>query len=70
MAILWIVAGDEVVEIAAFERIFFKGEVFVGAQIIDLQLRRPRFFGGGFAVKEKDIRLHALRVEDAGGQTQ
>src|SRR5437773_7360759 len=40
VAVLWIVAGDEVVEVAALEGIFFEGEVFVGTQI-----RKPRASG-------------------------
>ena len=35
MAVLWIAADDEVIEITALERIFFEGEAFVAAQIID-----------------------------------
>ena len=46
MAVLWIVAGDEVIEVAALERIFFEGEMFVGAEIVDPELFRPRFLGG------------------------
>ena len=38
--ILWIVAGDEVVELNALERIFFEGEMFVGAQVVDPELKR------------------------------
>jgi hypothetical protein len=33
-----IVAGDEVVEVFALERIFFEREVFVGAQIVNPEL--------------------------------
>ena len=42
----------------------------VGAQVIDPQLLRPRLFLRGFAVEELDVCLHALCVEDAGGQAQ
>jgi hypothetical protein len=49
---------------------FFQGEVFIGAQIVNPHLRRRRFFRCWFAVKEKDVRLHTLRVEDAGRKTQ
>ncbi len=31
-------SGDEVVEVAALEWIFFEGEVFVGAQIVNPEL--------------------------------
>ena len=76
MAVLGIVARHELVEVAALERIFFEGEVFVGAQVVNpelqmpVRLRTPGFLGSWFAVKEKDIRLDALGVEDAGGQTE
>src|SRR5438552_1377686 len=51
----------KVVEVAALEGIFFEREVFVGAQIVDLELqmpvrlRTPRFLGGGVAVEEDDL---------------
>jgi hypothetical protein len=37
--------------------------MFVGAQVVNPQLRRPRFFGGGFTVEEEDVSLDALRVD-------
>ena len=70
MAVLGIVAGDEVVEVAALERIFFEGEMFVCAQIVNPELLCPRFLGCGFAIEEEDVRLDALGVEDARGQAQ
>ena len=43
----------------------------VRSQVVDPELGRPRLFvGGGFAVKKEDVRLHALRVKNAGGQAQ
>jgi len=42
----------------------------VRAQVVEPQLLGPGLFLGGFAVEEEDVRLHALRVEDAGGQAQ
>ncbi len=56
--------------------------MFVGTQIVDPQLQIPRaartpgFLGGWFAVEEEDVGFKAspartaLRIEDAGGQTQ
>jgi len=44
--------------------------MFVGAQVVNPELLGPRFFGGRFAIEEKDIRLYSLGVEDAGRQTQ
>ena len=70
MAVLWIVAGDKVVEVATLKRIFFEREVFVGPQVVDPELVGPRFLCCGFAVEEEDVGLDALGVEDAGGQTQ
>ena len=47
------------------------GEVQVRPQVVDPEFRRPRLFvGGGFSIKKEDVRLHALGVEDAGGQPQ
>jgi hypothetical protein len=40
--------------------------VFVGAQIVNPEFSRPRFFGGGLAIEEKDVGFDALGVEDAG----
>ena len=64
------VAGDEVVEVGALEGVFLEREMQVGAQVVDPELPRPRLFLRGLAVEEEDVRLHALRVEDAGGQAQ
>ena len=65
-----VVAGDEVVEVGALQWVFFEREVLVGAQVVDPELFRPRLFLRGLAVEEQDVGLHALRVEDAGGQAQ
>ena len=70
VAVLRVVAGDEVVEVAALERVFLEREMQVGAQVVNPELLRPRLFLRGLAVEEQDVRLHALRVEDAGGQAQ
>ncbi len=70
MAILWIVPGGDVVEMGALERIFFEGEVFVGAQVVDPELLRPRFFRCWFAVEDEAVGLYTLSVENAGRQAQ
>ena len=70
VAVLRVVAGDEVVEVAALQCAFLEREVLVGAQIVNPQRLRPRLFAGGFAVEEQDVGLYALRVEDAGRQAQ
>ena len=64
------VARDEIVEIRSLELVFFQREVLVGAEIVNPELFRPRLFLRRLSVEEKHIRLHALRVEDTGGQTQ
>jgi hypothetical protein len=66
VAVLRVVAGDEVVEVAALEGVFFEREVQVGEELVDPELRRPRRFVRGLAVEEEDVRLDSLRVEDAG----
>jgi hypothetical protein len=42
--------------------------VHAGAQIVDPELLGPRGLVGGFLVEEQYVRLHALGVEQAGGQ--
>ena len=42
----------------------------VGAQVVNPEFLRPWLFLRGLAVEEQHVRLHALRVEDAGGQAQ
>jgi len=41
MAVLGIVASDELVEVFALKRIFFEGKMFVGAQVVDPKVLRP-----------------------------
>jgi hypothetical protein len=36
--------------------------MFVGAQIVNPELGRPRFFSCGFAVEEEDVSLGVLGV--------
>jgi len=69
-AVLGVVAGDEIVEVAALEGAFLEGEVQVGAQVVDPELLGPGLFLGGLAVEEEDVGLDSLGVEDAGGQAQ
>ena len=70
VAVLRIVAGNEIVEITPLEGIFLQGEMLVRPQIIDPELLGPRFFLRGLAVEEEDVRLHSLGVEDPGGESQ
>src|SRR6266699_2332518 len=70
MAARRVVAGDEVIEVIAHEGASLQREVLVGAEVVDPQLLRPRPLGRRLAVEEQDVRLHAARVEDPGGQPQ
>jgi hypothetical protein len=70
VAVLWIVARDEVIEIAALQRILLEREMFVRAQVVNSELLCARFFGGGFAVEEENIGLDALGVPDSRRQTE
>ena len=44
--------------------------MLVGAEVVDPELLGPGRFGCRLFVEEQDIRLHALRVEQARGQAQ
>ena len=70
MAVLWVVAGDEVVQVGALQRIGLEREVLVGAEVVDPEVLCPRCLAGRLAVEEQDVGLHALGVEDAGRQPQ
>ena len=50
------------------QRAGLEREMHVGAQVLDPQLAGPRGFGGRPLVEEQHVRLHALGVEQAGGQ--
>jgi hypothetical protein len=46
-------------------------EALVGAQVVNPEFLGPGFFvGGGFAVEEEDVGLHALRIENSGGEAE
>jgi hypothetical protein len=66
----WVVAFHEVVEVAALKGIFLESKMHVRVQVINPELLRPRLFLCGLAVEEQDVRLHTLRIKDAGGETQ
>ena len=70
MPVRRVVALYELVQVFALQRVGLQCEVHVGAQVVDPQLAGPRGFGGGLLVEEQHVRLHALGVEQAGGQTQ
>ena len=70
VAVLRVIARDEVVEVAALKGVLLEREMQVRAQVVDPQRLRPRLLLRGLAVEEQDVCLHTLRVEDAGRQTQ
>ena len=55
-----VIAGYEVVEVGAGERVGLEGESPVGAQVVDPQVASPRGLTGGFAVEEQDVGLDPL----------
>jgi hypothetical protein len=70
VAVLGVVASDEVVQVAALQRVRLQREVFVVAEVVDPQRLCPRGLARGLAVEEKDIGFDTLRIEYAGRQTQ
>jgi len=65
VAVLRIVAVEEVLQVLERHRIPLEGEVLVGPEVVDPERLRPRRLTGGLAVEEKHIGLHPLGVEDA-----
>jgi hypothetical protein len=57
VTILCFVAGYEVIQVLAAQRIRLQGEVFIGAEVVDPKLFGPWLFAGDSAVKEEHIRL-------------
>ena len=70
MALAGPVAGHKVVEVGPGERVLLEGEVPVGAQVVHPQVPGPGPLGPLPALEEQHVGLHALGVEDAGGQAQ
>ena len=70
MAVLRIVGSDKIVEVTPLEGILLEGEMLVCPQIVDPELLGPWLLLRGLTVEEKDIRLHPLSIEDAGGESQ
>jgi hypothetical protein len=62
MAVLSVVASDEVVQVGALQLIFFQGEVLVGPEIIDPELFSPSSFLRWLAVEEKHVSLYGTHV--------
>lgn len=70
MSVLRVVARNKVVQIRSFERICFEREVLVHAEVVDPQHLGPGCLAGRFPIKEKNIRLYALRVENPSGKPE
>jgi hypothetical protein len=70
VTVLSAVAGDEVVEVLARQRVGTQRKVLVGAQVIYPQSLCPMMRAGRFSVEEEDICFDALRVEDACWQAK
>jgi hypothetical protein len=70
VTVLRIVAGNEIVQISAFEGILLEREVLVRAQIVNPEFLCPGLFLGGFAIEEEDIRFNALGVPEARSKDQ
>ena len=65
-----VIAFHELVEVFALERIGLEREVFVGAEVVDPELLRPGRLARGFLVEKEHVGFDALRIEEAGRQTQ
>lgn len=70
VAVLRVVAGDEFVEVFAFQRMGLEGEVHVGPEVVDPKLLCPGGLAAGFLVEEENVRLHPLGVEEAGRKAE
>ena len=68
IAILGIVALNELVEVFALQGIGLECEVFVGSEIVDPELLGPWRFACRFLVEEKNVRFHALGIEQPFGR--
>jgi hypothetical protein len=55
VAVLGVIAGDEVVEVGALQLVFFKGEVLVGSEIVDPEFFRPCLFLRRLTVEEEHV---------------
>ena len=70
MAILGVVAIDEVRQILEREGITLSREVLVRPEVVDPEVLRSGISLRRFRIEEEDIRFHALGVEDAHGQAR
>ncbi len=65
-----VVAGDEVVQVAAFQSVFLQREMQIGSQVIDPELLCPRSFLSRLAVEEQDVRFESLSIKDPDRKSQ
>jgi hypothetical protein len=70
VAVLGAVAGDELVEVGPLQGVGLEREVDVGAEVVDPEGLRPGGGAGRLAVKEQDVGLDSLGVEDAGREPE
>lgn len=70
IAILRVVALNELVEILGFQRIGLESKMLVGSEIVDPELLCPRCLACRFLVEEKDISFDTLSVEQTSRKTQ
>jgi hypothetical protein len=70
IAVLGIVALNELVQVLTLQWIGLQGEVLVGSKIVDPELFSPRGLAGRLLVEEKDICFDALCIEQTRRQPQ
>src|SRR5712692_4495474 len=70
MPVLGSVARNEIVQVVALEWLRLQREVHVGPEVVDPEASGPRRLARGLPVKEQDVRLYPLRVEDTRRQAQ
>src|SRR5947207_12513588 len=70
MTLAQAVTGDEIVEIDPGQRTLLEREVLVGPKIVDPDRPRPGLVAARLAIEEQHVGLHALRIEDTGGQPE
>lgn len=70
VAILRVIAGDEIQQIGVLHRVLLQRKVDIGAEIIDPDRLRLHFGAGRTLVEENDVCLYTRLLEDARGQAE
>lgn len=70
MPVLRVVAGDEVVQVFALQRIRLQREVLIGSKVVNPQRFCPRSLASRLAVEEQDVCFDSLGVEDPCRQAE